>query len=74
VSSYAVTYRLRFIDFLLHEYGTINRSAIMDYFGLSLPQASNDIQAYIRLAPENVEYDRSLKTYRRTACFVRVWP
>lgn len=66
--------RLRFIDFLLDQYGTFNRSAIVDYFGLSVPQASMDIRAYIEVAPGNLEYDKSGKTYRRTADFRRVWP
>lgn len=66
--------RLRFIDFLLDNYGTFNRGFIADYFGLSVPQASMDIRAYIEVAPGNLEYDRSGKVYRRTAGFSRVWP
>ena len=64
--------RLAFIEFLLAEYGTVNRTAISDYFGLSLQQASNDIQAYIAIAPGNMTYDLSAKTYRRTDIFRRV--
>ena len=71
--TYAVEARLRFIDFLLHQYGTINRSALRDYFGMSTPQASQDIQAYIAIAPRNVTYDVNAKTYARTDCFTRVW-
>jgi hypothetical protein len=71
---FAVAYRMRFIDFLLNEYGTLNRSALVDYFGISTPQASNDIGLYQELAPGNVEYDTSAKTYRRTRSFVRIWP
>ena len=70
---YAIEQRLRFIDFLVHHYGTINREALTDYYGISTPQASLDINQYIKLAPGNLEYDLSLKTYRRTAQFVRVW-
>jgi hypothetical protein len=66
--------RLRFIDFLLDHYGTFNRSAIVDYFGLSVPQASLDIAAYMEAAPGNMAYDNSAKTYRRAEGFVRVWP
>ena len=66
--------RLRFIDFLLDHYGMFNRSAIVDYFGLSVPQASMDIRAYIEGAPGNLEYDKSGKAYRATAGFTRVWP
>lgn len=70
---YAVEQRLRFIDFLLHQYGTLNRSAIMDYFGLSSPQATKDIQTYIALAPKNMVYDQNAKTYMRGSGFKRVW-
>jgi hypothetical protein len=72
--SLAVVARLRFIDFLLDEYGTVNRRAIMNYFGLSTPQASLDIRAYMEAAPGNAEYDKSARTYRRTEGFRRVWP
>lgn len=72
--TYAVEQRLRFIDFLLHQYGTLNRSAGMDYFGISSPQASRDIQDYIALAPENTVYDKTAKTYMRGMKFARVWP
>jgi hypothetical protein len=71
--NYAVEQRLRFIDFLLMHYGTLNRAAIMDYFGVSMPQASCDIRDYLIIAPGNAIYDKSAKTYRRTEGFVRVW-
>jgi hypothetical protein len=72
--TFALAYRLRFIDFLLAEYGTINRHAICDYFGLSMPQATNDIATYNEIAPGNTTYDMKAKTYRRTRDFVRVFP
>lgn len=71
--TYAVTQRLRFIDFLVFHYGTMNRSIIMDYFGISQPQASFDIPRYIEIAPRNIAYDNKGKTYRRTNEFKRVW-
>jgi hypothetical protein len=70
---YAVEQRLRFIDFLVHHYGSINREALTDYYGISVPQASHDIGEYVRLAPANITYDKSQKTYLKTAQFVRVW-
>jgi hypothetical protein len=72
--TYAVEQRLRLIDFLLHHYGTLNRQALTEYFAISMPQASLDIQAYLRMAPDNAEYDKSAKTYRRTPLFKRIWP
>lgn len=71
--TWAVEQRLRFIDFLLAEYGALNRSALMDYYGISAPQASSDIAAYLEVAPSNAKYDLKAKTYRRTAEFRRVW-
>jgi hypothetical protein len=71
--TWAVEQRLRFIDFLLAEYGTLNRSALMDYYGISQPQASADIAAYLEHAPGNARYDLKAKTYRRTAEFRRAW-
>jgi hypothetical protein len=65
---------MRFIDFLLAEYGTINRSALMNYFGISAPQASNDFATYMEIAPQNMVYDMSIKTYRVTHEFKRVYP
>lgn len=70
---YAKGQRLRMIDFLLAQYGTVNRAALVDFFGISTPQASVDFAEYIACAPGNMRYDMSAKTYRRTDKFVRVW-
>jgi hypothetical protein len=72
--TFAMMYRMRFIDFLLAEYGSINRSAIVLYFGLSQVQASNDFKLYLQLAPENMVYDTGTKTYRRSRFFSRAFP
>ena len=61
--------RLQFIDFRLRWDGRINRTDLTDYFGLSTPQASLDIAKYIELAPGNLTYDRSSKTYVATHPF-----
>lgn len=71
--TYAVEQRLRLIDFLLHQYGSLNRSAIMDYFGISMPCATRDIQMYIERAPGNAIYDHGAKTYIRGANFKRLY-
>lgn len=69
-----VLIRLRFIDFILDHYGTIRRSAIMDYFGLAQAQASRDFYAYLQHAPGNAVFDKVAKCYVRGAGFVRAFP
>ncbi|MDR3392173.1 MAG: hypothetical protein P4L77_10625 [Sulfuriferula sp.] len=71
--SYAVEQRLRFIDFLIAQYGHINRSAVADYYGVSVQQASHDLTQYQELAPKNIAYDLKKKTYVRTDSFERLW-
>lgn len=61
--------RLEFIEFLLYWDGGLNRSDITERFGVSVPQASNDLTAYRDLAPENLEYDSSGKRYVSTSAF-----
>jgi hypothetical protein len=71
--NYAIKQRLRFIDFLLHQYGTFNRSAIIDYFGISKAQAAKDLKTYMKIAPHNTEYSLTEKVYLKTEEFIRVW-
>jgi hypothetical protein len=71
---YAQTYRLRFIDYLLARFGRVNRADLTDYFGLSIQQVSLDLRAYDELAPGNMIYDKTLKAYRPTDAFKRVFP
>lgn len=61
--------RLEFIEFRLYWDGGVNRSDITDRFGVSVPQASNDLTAYRQLAPDNVTYDLSGKRYVPTLSF-----
>lgn len=61
--------RLEFIDFRLLWEGRINRGELVDFFGISIQQASLDIARYVELAPLNLEYDKSEKVYRKTTAF-----
>lgn len=70
---YAVEQRMRFIDFLVYQYGYINRSALIDYFDVSMPQASRDINDYKKLAPDNIEYSVTDKVYKKTSKFKRLY-
>ena len=55
--------RLEFIEFRLFWEGGVNRSDIVDEFGVSVPQASKDLTLYQEQAPDNIRYDRSQKRY-----------
>ena len=55
--------RLEFIEFRLFWEGGVNRSNIVNEFGVSVPQASKDLALYQEQAPDNIRYDRSRKRY-----------
>lgn len=66
---WGVEQRLEFIEFQLFWEGGINRADITEFFGISVPQASNDLSKYQELVPKNVRYDRSEKRYFATDSF-----
>jgi len=59
--------RLLWIDEIIDIFGTINRSHIQKKFGVSVAQASMDLQKYQKQKPGKIEYDSSNKMYVRTA-------
>ena len=71
---YAVQLRIRMIDFLFAQYGWMHREAIMDYFGVSIAQASLDIKTYMSLAPQNIVYNLNAKRYEVASGFKRLFP
>ncbi len=66
---WGVEQRLEFIEFRLYWEGRMNRSDLMNTFGVSVNQASTDLNRYLRLAPENMIYDKSARTYLRSSVF-----
>lgn len=66
--------RLEFIDFRLRWDGRLNRGDLTDFFGISVPQASLDIAKYMELAPGNLTYDRSSRTYVASTSFSPLFP
>jgi len=70
---WGVEQRLEFIEFRLFWEGHVNRSDVMTQFGLSVNQASADLSRYIGLAPHNMDYDRSRRTYVRQPGFKPVF-
>lgn len=55
--------RLEFLEFRLYWDGRVNRGDLVEYFGISVPQASADLTRYQELAPGNVVYDKTAKAY-----------
>jgi hypothetical protein len=66
---WGVAQRLDFIEFRLFWEGRVNRSDLMEQFGLSVNQASADLNRYIGFAPDNMVYDKSARTYVRGPVF-----
>jgi hypothetical protein len=66
---WGIEQRLEFIEFRLFWEGGINRSALKEQFGISIPQASTDLRRYSEQAPGNLVYDKSLKRYFASATF-----
>ena len=61
--------RLEFIEFRLFWEGHVNRSDIVETFGVSINQASADLNRYLGLAETNMVYDKSARTYVRSSSF-----
>ena len=61
--------RLEFIEFRLFWNGHVNRSDIVETFGVSVNQASADLNRYLGLAETNMAYDKSARTYVRSSSF-----
>jgi len=55
--------RREFITATLRQFGQIRRADLIREFGISIPQASADIRAYMDNKPHNVHYDVSAKAY-----------
>ena len=51
---------------MLKVYGFINREHLQRKFGISVPQASKDLQTFARSNPGVMTYDLSMKCYVRT--------
>ena len=66
---WGVERRLEFIEFRLFWEGHVNRGDLMDAFSVSVNQASTDLNRYIGMAPGNMVYDKSARTYIRGAKF-----
>ncbi len=66
---WSVERRLEFIEFRLFWEGRVNRSDLVDFFGISVPQASADLGRYQEVAKQNLVYDKRAKSYLVTREF-----
>lgn len=55
--------RLEFIESRLFWEGFVNRGDLMTLFGISVNQASADLNRYLGMAPDNMAYDKSARAY-----------
>ena len=67
---WGVEQRLEFIEFRLFWEGSINRADIVEFFGVSVPQASKDLTLYQERARGNMQYDTRGKRYVAAEKFV----
>jgi len=67
--NWSVERRYEFIEFRLYWQGKINRSDLMEAFGISIQQASKDLANYIDGRKSNLSYDKRLRTYIRSKNF-----
>lgn len=65
--------RLQFIEFRLLWEGHVNRSDLMETFGISVPQSTLDFREYLERAPNNMDYDKRRRFYFPTAAFKPVF-
>ena len=65
--------RLQFIEFRLLWEGHVNRSDLMDAFGISVPQSTLDFREYLERAPNNMDYDKRRRFYFPTPDFKPVF-
>lgn len=66
---WTVVQRYEFIEWRAFWTGRVNRKDLEEQFQISTPQASIDLRDYQQLAPDNIVYDASEKTYVRTQTF-----
>jgi hypothetical protein len=65
--------RLQFIEFRLLWEGHVNRSDLIEAFGISVPQSTLDFREYLERAPGNMDYDKRQRHYFPTAAFKPVF-
>lgn len=67
--AWATLSRLTFLEESVFWTDGVNRRDLIERFGISEQQASGDLTRYQELAPDNLVYDKSAKTYRAAPAF-----
>lgn len=65
--------RLFHIDFKLRFFGVVNRSDLVECFGIKGAAATRDLGIYKDLAPDNLSYDAKCKSYVQSEHFVPMY-
>lgn len=65
--------RLTYLEFRLYFMGEIGRPDLSARFGVAPAGATRDIAMYRELAPQNIDFDNSSKTYRISSEFVPIF-
>lgn len=63
MASWEAGRRLDYIDFRLMTVGTVNREDLMRTFGVSVAQASKDLNIYAKRYPGMMNYSTTAKRY-----------
>jgi hypothetical protein len=71
--AWGVLQRLQFIEFRLLWEGRVNRSDLINTFGISVPQSTLDFREYLERAPNNMDYDKRRRFYYPTPDFKPVF-
>ena len=71
--SQAQVERLLFIDFKLYFLGRVNRTQIVERFGIKEAAGSRDLTLYKTLAPNNLDYSTTKRAYFKTNKFIQLF-
>jgi hypothetical protein len=55
--------RLSYLELCLYWKGSVNRIDLRSKFEISVPQATQDFRNYLKLAPQNIIYDKNRRSY-----------
>ena len=66
---WSVAQRFAFLEQRLYWVGRVNKSDLVERFGISVPHASTDVAHYEQLAPGNMAYDHKERAFLATPDF-----